>query len=111
MPVYTSTKEAVAKHPNASYFVNFASFRSVHETTMEALTLPSIKTVCVIAEGVPEQQSREIIKVAEAKGVGMIGPATVGGIKPGCIAYISKSGGMSNELNNLICRNSDGVNE
>merc|ERR1719276_138613 len=61
-------------------------------------------------------------------------PATVGGIKPGCIrlgntggmldnvvmsrlyrpgsiAYISKSGGMSNELNNLICRNSDGVNE
>merc|ERR1740138_1475334 len=74
MPVYTSTKEAVTKHPDATYFVNFASFRSVHETTMEALTLPSIKTVCVIAEGVPEQQSREIIKVAEAKGVGMIGP-------------------------------------
>jgi ATP citrate (pro-S)-lyase len=134
MPVYASTKEAVAKHPDASYFVNFASFRSVHETTMEALTFPSIKTVCLIAEGVPEQQTREIIKAAEAKGVGMIGPATVGGIKPGCIrlgntggmldnvvmsrlyrpgsiAYISKSGGMSNELNNLICRNSDGVNE
>merc|ERR1712070_1334202 len=95
---------------------------------------PSIKTVCVIAEGVPEQQSREIIKVAEAKGVGMIGPATVGGIKPGCIrlgntggmldnivmsrlyrpgsiAYVSKSGGMSNELNNMVCRNSDGIYE
>jgi ATP citrate (pro-S)-lyase len=134
LPVYTSTREAVTKHPDASYFVNFASFRSVHETTMDALTFPSIKTVCVIAEGVPEQQTKEIIKQAEAKGVGMIGPATVGGIKPGCIrlgntggmldnvvmsrlyrpgsiAYISKSGGMSNELNNLICRNSDGVNE
>merc|ERR1711957_749747 len=93
-----------------------------------------IKTVAIIAEGVPEQQTRELIKAAEAKGVGMIGPATVGGIKPGCIrlgntggmldnvvmsrlyrpgsiAYISKSGGMSNELNNMICRNSDGVNE
>ena len=74
-----------------------------------------------LAEGVPEQQTREIIKVAESKGVGIIGPATVGGIKPGClrigntggmldnivmsrlyragsVAYISKSGRMSNEL-------------
>merc|ERR1712176_1309527 len=96
--------------------------------------LSTIKTVAIIAEGVPEQQTRDIIKVAESKGVGIIGPATVGGIKPGClrlgntggmldnvvmsrlyrpgsIAYVSKSGGMSNELNNLICRNSDGVFE
>merc|ERR1712048_1051971 len=74
------------------------------------------------------------IQVAESKGVGVIGPATVGGIKPGCmrlgntggmldnivmsrlyrpgsIAYVSKSGGMSNELNNMICRNSNGVYE
>merc|ERR1712003_144475 len=28
MPVYTTTKEAVTKHPNVSVFVNFASFRS-----------------------------------------------------------------------------------
>ena len=28
--------QAVQKHPNTSVFVNFASFRSVHETTMEA---------------------------------------------------------------------------
>lgn len=66
--------------------------------------------------------------------MGIIGPATVGGIKPGCfrigntggmldnivmsklyrpgsVAYVSKSGGMSNELNNIICQNSDGVYE
>merc|ERR1712227_1029592 len=101
---------------------------------MEAMSYPSIKTVCLIAEGVPEIQTREIIKAAEAKKVGVIGPATVGGIKPGCIrlgntggmldnvvmsrlyrpgsiAYVSKSGGMSNELNNMICRNSNGVCE
>merc|ERR1719507_528735 len=93
-----------------------------------------VKTLAIIAEGVPEQQTRELIKVAEAKGVGMIGPATVGGIKPGClrigntggmldnivlsklyrpgsVGYVSKSGGMSNELNNIICKNSDGVCE
>jgi len=31
--------------------------------------------------------------------------------RPGSVAYVSKSGGMSNELNNIICRNSDGVCE
>merc|ERR1719229_1415843 len=134
MPVYTTTKEACEKHPNVSVFVNFASFRSVYETSMEAMEYPSVKTLAIIAEGVPEQQTRLLIKSAEAKGVGMIGPATVGGIKPGClrigntggmldnivmsrlyrpgsIAYVSKSGGMSNELNNMICRNSNGVYE
>merc|ERR1719181_1147881 len=134
MPVYTTTKEACQKHPDVVTFINFASFRSVHETTVEAMQYPQIKTVAIIAEGVPEQQTRELIKMAEMKEIGMIGPATVGGIKPGClrigntggmldnavmsrlyrpgsVAYVSKSGGMSNELNNMICRNSDGVYE
>mmetsp|Transcript_9699 Transcript_9699/g.29138 ORF Transcript_9699/g.29138 Transcript_9699/m.29138 type:complete len:1084 (-) Transcript_9699:354-3605(-) len=134
MPVYTTTKEACERHPNTSVFVNFASFRSVHETSMEAMKYPQIKTVAIIAEGVPEQQTKDLIKTAEAKEVGIIGPATVGGIKPGClrigntggmldnivmsrlyrpgsVAYVSKSGGMSNELNNIVCRNSDGVYE
>mmetsp|Transcript_37166 Transcript_37166/g.87117 ORF Transcript_37166/g.87117 Transcript_37166/m.87117 type:complete len:1089 (+) Transcript_37166:59-3325(+) len=134
VPVYTTTKQAAEKHPDASMFINFASFRSACETTIEAMENPQVKTVAIIAEGVPEQQTRHMIKVAEEKGVGMIGPATVGGIKPGCIrigntggmldnivmsrlyrpgsvAYVSKSGGMSNELNNMICRNSNGVYE
>merc|ERR1740127_429181 len=95
---------------------------------------PSVKTVAIIAEGVPEQQTKQLVKMAEMKEVGMIGPATVGGIKPGCIrigntggmldnivmsrlyrpgsvAYVSKSGGMSNELNNIVCRNSNGIYE
>ena len=82
----------------------------------------------------PESQTRKLNKLAFEKGVGIIGPATVGGIKPGCfrigntggmldniimsklyragsVAYVSKSGGMSNELNNIIARNSDGVYE
>ena len=31
--------------------------------------------------------------------------------RAGSVAYVSKSGGMSNELNNIISRNTDGVYE
>jgi ATP citrate (pro-S)-lyase len=135
IPVFTSIKEAAQKFTDATVLVNFASFRSVYETSMECLEqAPNIKTMAIIAEGVPERQTRDIIKAAEEKKVGIVGPATVGGIKPGCmrlgntggmldnivmsklyrpgsVAYVSKSGGMSNELNNIIARNSDGVYE
>merc|ERR1712190_21223 len=123
----------VEANKNISVMVNFASFRSVYESTMEALDChDKIKTIAIIAEGVPERQTRSIIKKAEQRGVGIIGPATVGGITPGkfrigntggaienitmsklyrkgSVCYVSKSGGMSNELNNLIARHSNGV--
>jgi len=135
IPVYTSIAEACKKHPDASVMINFASFRSVYETVQETLEhAKQIKTIAIIAEGVPESQTRRLIQRASAAQVGIIGPATVGGIKPGCfrigntggmldnivmsklyragsVAYVSKSGGMSNELNNIISRNSDGVYE
>jgi len=135
IPVYTTIAEAVHKHPDTSIMINFASFRSVFETVEETLQFShQIKTVAIIAEGVPESQTRLIIKHAAEKGVGIVGPATVGGIKPGCfrigntggmldniimsklyragsVAYVSKSGGMSNELNNIVSRNSNGVYE
>lgn len=81
-----------------------------------------------------QKRAREIMHVAKKKGVTIIGPATVGGIKPGAfkigntggmmdnivasklyrpgsVAYVSKSGGMSNELNNIISQTTDGVYE
>jgi ATP citrate (pro-S)-lyase len=90
--------------------------------------------IAIIAEGIPENCTRELNRMAAAKNVTIIGPATVGGIKPGCfkigntggmidniissklyrrgsVAYVSRSGGMSNELNNIISRNSNGVYE
>jgi len=74
------------------------------------------------------------LHVAKKKGITIIGPATVGGIKPGAfkigntggmmdnivasklyrkgsVGYVSKSGGMSNELNNIIANRTDGVYE
>ena len=99
IPVYTTIAEAVAKHTDATIMINFASFRSVYETVEDTLKFSQqIKTIAIIAEGVPESQTRQIIKAAADKGVGLIGPATVGGIKPGCFR-IGNTGGM---LDNII---------
>ncbi|KAF9431441.1 citrate synthase [Entomortierella beljakovae] len=135
LPVYTTLEEAVAKFPDVDTVVNFASCRSVYQSTLDILKHSSqIKTIAIIAEGVPERRARQILWEAKDKDVLVIGPATVGGIKPGCfkigntggmmdnivssklyragsVAYVSKSGGMSNELNNIISRTTDGVYE
>jgi ATP citrate (pro-S)-lyase len=92
LPVYTSVKEAVANHPDVDVVVNFASSRSVYSSTRECFEHPQIKAIALIAEGVPERHAREILWTAKAKGVLIIGPATVGGIKPGCFR-IGNSGG------------------
>ena len=82
----------MAKHSDVDTVVNFASSRSVYQSTMELLEFPQIKSIAIIAEGVPERRAREILHVAQKKGVTIIGPATVGGIKPGCFR-IGNSGG------------------
>ena len=92
LPVYTSIDEAISKHPDVDVVVNFASSRSVYSSTLEILQHPQIRSVALIAEGVPERHAREILHLAKAKGVLIIGPATVGGIKPGCFR-IGNSGG------------------
>ena len=92
LPVYTSLAEAVKKHPDVDVVVNFASSRSVYSSTLECFEFQSIRAIALIAEGVPERQAREILVKAEEKGVLIIGPATVGGIKPGCFR-IGNSGG------------------
>ncbi|KAI6042003.1 ATP citrate lyase [Pisolithus marmoratus] len=51
---------------------------------LTASSTPGIRAIALIAEGVPERQARELLWRAKEKGVLIIGPATVGGIKPGC---------------------------
>jgi ATP-citrate lyase alpha-subunit len=134
IPMYRTTAEAVADHPQADVFINFASFRSAYATSLEALETETIRTVAIIAEGMPERDARRLAAAARKSHKWIIGPATVGGIaagafkigntggtlenilesklhRAGSVAYVSKSGGMSNEINNIISRNSDGVYE
>jgi succinyl-CoA synthetase alpha subunit len=134
IPMYRTIPEAAAKHPDVDVMVNFASHRSAFETTMEALDQQNIQTVAVIAEGIPERMSRIMASTSKKLGKTIIGPATVGGMmpgafrigntagtieniiasklyRPGCVGFVSKSGGMLNEAFNIISRNSNGVFE
>ncbi|XP_029363499.1 ATP-citrate synthase [Echeneis naucrates] len=134
IPVYKNLSDAIKKHPDVDVLISFASLRSAFDSTMETMQYPQIHTIAIIAEGIPEAHTRKLIKAADQKGVTIIGPATVGGIKPGClkigntggmldnilasklyrpgsVAYVSRSGGMSNELNNIIAHTTDGVFE
>uniref|UniRef100_H2ZP60 ATP-citrate synthase n=2 Tax=Ciona savignyi TaxID=51511 RepID=H2ZP60_CIOSA len=134
IPVYKNMSDAMTKHNDADVLISFASLRSAEESTIEAMKYEQIRTIAIIAEGIPESTTKKLNKLAQEKNISIIGPATVGGIKPGCfkigntggmmdnilssklyragsVAYVSRSGGMSNELNNIISRTTNGVCE
>jgi ATP citrate (pro-S)-lyase len=134
VPVHGSISSACKLHPTADVFVNFASFRSAYASSMEALKQPTIRVIAIIAEGVPEADAKRLIAFARANNKVVIGPATVGGIqagafkigdtagtldniihcklyRPGSVGFVSKSGGMSNEMYNVLARVTDGLYE
>ncbi len=134
IPMYKTIQKAAQLHPNVDVMINFASFRSAAPSTEEALDIPNIKTVVIIAEGVPERRMKLVTAKAKKLGKIIIGPATVGGIKAGCfkigntggtieniiesklhrpgsVGFVSKSGGLSNEAYYTIAMNTDGLYE
>ena len=134
IPIVRTVEEAVERFPDSDTFLNFASFRTAYEVTMEALQFSSIKTVMVTAEGIPERLTRFMVAKAKKQRVILIGPSTVGAItpgafktaniggtieniaksrlhRPGSVGLVTKSGGLFNELCNIISMNSDGVAE
>ncbi len=134
IPIYKSLKNAASKHKNVDVMINFASFRSATQSTEEVLEIPQIRTVVIIAEGIPERMMKKLTAKSKKLGKVIIGPATVGGLmagafkigntggtidniiasklhRPGSVGFVSKSGGLSNEAYNIISRNSDGLYE
>ncbi|GBG75748.1 hypothetical protein CBR_g20994 [Chara braunii] len=134
VPVHGSVPSACKAHPTADVFINFASSRSAYAPSMEALKQETIVVVVIIAEGVPEQDTKRLIAYARANNKVVIGPSTVGGIqagafrigdtggslyniiscklyRPGSVGFVSKSGGMSNEMYNVLARVTDGIYE
>ena len=133
IPVYKTIEKAAKMHLNVDVMINFASFRSAASST-EKHHIPQLRTIVIIAEGVPERRMKLVTAKAKALGKVIIGPATVGGIKAGCfkignaggtieniidsklhrpgsVGFVSKSGGLSNEAYNIIARNTDGLYE
>lgn len=134
IPVYGSTEAATVAHPQSDVFINFASYRSAYASSYMALKQPSIRTIAIIAEGVPERDTKKLIAYANKHSKVIIGPATVGGVqagafkigdtagtveniitcklhRPGSVGFVSKSGGLSNEMYNVLARVTDGLYE
>ncbi len=134
IPLYKSTEEAKAAQPQADVLLNFASFRTAYDVTMEALNIGGFKTIMITAEGIPERLARGMNAYAREKNVTVIGPATVGAIAPGAFkianiggtidniinsklhragscGLVTRSGGLFNELSNIIAINADGIAE
>jgi len=134
VPLFKSTAEAKKAHPNADVLLNFASFRTAYDVTMEAVELGGFASIMVTAEGIPERLARKMNNTARNAGVTVIGPATVGAIAPGAFkianiggtienivnsklhragscGLVTRSGGLFNELSNIIAINADGIAE
>ena len=135
VPVFRTTGEAAKAFPKADVLLNFASCRTAYDVTMEAIAIAGqFKTVMVTAEGIPERLARKMNQSARDAGVTVIGPATVGGIAPGAFkianvggtienivnsklhragscGLVTRSGGLFNELSNIIAINADGISE
>ncbi len=134
VPLFKNTAEAKKAFPNADVLLNFGSFRTAYDVTMEALNLGGFKTIMITAEGIPERLARGMNAKARNLGVTVIGPATVGAIAPGAFkianiggtieniinsklhragscGLVTRSGGLFNELSNIIAINADGIAE
>jgi ATP-citrate lyase alpha-subunit len=134
VPTFKTTAEAKAAEPQADVLLNFASFRTAYDVTMEALEIGGFSSIMITAEGIPERLARGMNETARAAGVTVIGPATVGGIAPGAFkianvggtienivrsklhragscGLVTRSGGLFNELSNIISLNADGIAE
>ena len=134
VPLYKNTAEAIKAQPQADVLLNFASFRTAYDVSMEALNLNHFKTIMITAEGIPERLARGMNAFAREKNVTVIGPATVGAIAPGAFkianiggtieniinsklhragscGLVTRSGGLFNELSNIISINADGIAE
>ncbi|MFO8051029.1 MAG: citrate/2-methylcitrate synthase [Thermoplasmatota archaeon] len=134
IPIYPSIEAGTKENPDIDVMVNFASFRSAYDSTKEALYNEKIRVVAVIAEGIPERKARELAHLSRKLKKIIIGPATVGAIgagsfkvgntggtlenireqklyRRGSVGLVTKSGGLLNEMFNIISHNTDGIFE
>ncbi len=116
----------------ADMLINLASFRTASSVTMEAIQSEKFKSIFVIAEWIPEQDSLMIQAYAKQSNVQIFGPAIVWAILPGIMRIwhtgwsldnilasqlwkagsvwlVSKSWWMMNELCRMISNHTDWI--
>ena len=78
--------------------INFSSHRSAYQTTLKLFEIKNIKTITIIAEGIPEKLSIELKKTANEKNKIILGPSSVGAIK----SSFQKLGNVCGKMDNII---------
>lgn len=127
-PDFESIPEYLLK--KADTMLNYASFRSAYDSTIKAMNLGFFKNIVIIAEWIPESQTRKIISLNKEKNINIIWPSTVWAMtswefrvwntgwsldniftsklyKKWSVWFVSKSWWMSNELRRIIADNTD----
>lgn len=127
-PDFESIPEYLLK--KADTMLNYASFRSAYDSTIKAMNLGFFKNIVIIAEWIPESQTRKIIALNKEKNINIIWPSTVWAMtswefrvwntgwsldniftsklyKKWSVWFVSKSWWMSNELRRIIADNTD----
>lgn len=132
IPIYSSI-DKIPEDSNLDTFINLASFRSATLATWLAMKSGLFQNIIIIAEGIPEREIREIIAYNNSNAkICIIGPATAGAIvggtlrmgnsggslenivasklyRKGSVGFVSRSGGMSNEMFRVIGNQTDGI--
>ncbi len=133
LPVYKKA-EQIPDKKRIFAAVNLFSSRRVLESVQSLLkNFPNIYLISVFAEGVPERRALKLSLEAQERVIFIIGPASIGIVLPGILklgaiggvmpeqiykaglyergrmAVLSASGGMTNEIINIVARSGAGV--
>ena len=127
VPVYDTVREAVAEYPANASVISVPP-ALVKGAAFEALD-NGLELIIIVTERVPRRDVVEILEVARQNGARVIGPNTLGLIcpheiklgmaggpvedvkksyMPGSVGIVSRSGGMTTEIANLLTTNGIG---
>lgn len=125
VPVFNTVKDAREEFPEAEVSCVYVPPQFVLGAVEEALDA-GIKLMHIIGEGVPVKDTAEILALCKENGAKVIGPASLGvvipgefklgqlmgtensSVMPGNVGLVSRSGGMSSELANILTQNKIG---
>lgn len=119
VPVYNSVSEALDKHSNINASIIFVPAQFACDAAYEAIDA-GIKKVVIITEGIPVHDELKLINYARFKNVIVVGPNCPGVISPGervkvgimperafmpgPIGVVSRSGTLTYEISEALCR-------
>ncbi|MEM4613957.1 MAG: hypothetical protein QXJ56_08410, partial [Ignisphaera sp.] len=101
IPIYNDLNTALTTL-NPTVVINLASYRSARVPSESVLRYPSVRVLVIVAEGIPERDMKELIRIARDNQKIIIGPATFGAITVGALRAGVVGGDYSNILKSRL---------